>query len=182
MNVALAMQVLSATVASMIRRAIGADDIVLGSATNKGVYNSLVYLCENMNGLIDICNGRHTAHTPENGLDCQHELLHILEWFSRWKQLHDKRVEMEEADEYNFFANETWKCIQSLILAHVSIIQIYCIEKKEKINPRVINTDVVEWFFGDARACAVARRTNCALSAQTPQIEWRARLLEAGTV
>ena len=27
-----------------------------------------------------------------------------------------------------------WKCIQLLILAHVSIIQIYCI-KKEKINP-----------------------------------------------
>ena len=23
-----------------------------------------------------------------------------------------------------------------------------------KINPRVINTDVVEWFFGDARAMA----------------------------
>ena len=59
---------------------------------------------------------------------------------------------MEEADAHNFFANETWKCIQSLILAHVSIIQIYCIEKKEKINPRVINTDIVEWFFGDARS------------------------------
>ena len=45
MNVALAMQVLSATVASMIRRAIDANNIVMGSATNKGVYNSLAYLC-----------------------------------------------------------------------------------------------------------------------------------------
>merc|ERR1711957_91926 len=112
-----------------------------------------------MNALIDICNGKHAEHTPENGLDRQHELLCILDWFSRWKQLHDERVEMEEADENNFFANETWKCIQSLIVAHVSIIQIYCIEKKEKINPRVINTDVVKWFLVTRGACAVARRT-----------------------
>merc|ERR1711957_193110 len=122
-----------------------------------------------MNALIDICNGKHAEHTPENGLDRQHKLLRILDWFSRWKQLHDERVEMEEADEYNFFANETWKCIQSLILVHVSIIQIYCIEKKEKINPRVINTDVVEWFFGDARSmCGGATnklRAKCANAA-----------------
>ena len=78
MNVALAMQVMSATVALMIRRAIAADDVVL-STRNKGVYNSLAYLCENMNSLIDICNGRSGAHTPENGLERQHELLRIHE-------------------------------------------------------------------------------------------------------
>ena len=54
-------------------------------------------------------------------------------------------------------------------MAHVSIIQIYCIEKKEKINPRVINTDVVEWFFGDARSmCGGATnklRAKCANAA-----------------
>ena len=47
---------------------------------------------------------------------------------------------------------ETWNCIQALILAHVGMIQIYCIEKKQSLNPRVVNTDVVEWFFGDARS------------------------------
>ena len=66
--------------------------------------------------------------------------------------MHNKRVVIKEATEYNFFPDETWKCIQSRILAHVAIIQLYCIEKKVKINPRVINTDVVKWFFGDARA------------------------------
>jgi hypothetical protein len=151
MNVALAMQVLSATVAAMIRRAIAATDVALPSR-NKGVYNSLAYLCKNMNSLIDICNGRHGAHTPDNASVRQHELLRVLEWFSRWKKLHDERVAIEEATEYNFFAHETWRCIQSLILAHVAIIQLYCVEKSESINPRVINTDVVEWFFGDARS------------------------------
>jgi hypothetical protein len=37
------------------------------------------------------------------------------------------------------------------ILAHVSAIQIYCVVKKERINPRSLNTDVIEWFFGDGR-------------------------------
>ena len=86
MNVALAMQILSATVTSMIRRAIAANDIVI-STRNKGVYNSLTYLCENMNVLIDICNGRNGVHQkPENGLERQRELLCILEWFSTWKK------------------------------------------------------------------------------------------------
>ena len=78
MNVALAMQVLSATVASMIRPAIAAADVVL-STTNKGVYNSLAFLCENMNSFNNICNGRHGAHTTENGLARQREPLCILE-------------------------------------------------------------------------------------------------------
>ena len=30
-------------------------------------------------------------------------------------------------------------------------MQIFCIEKRETINPRSMNTDVVEWFFGDGR-------------------------------
>jgi hypothetical protein len=152
MNVALAMQILSATVTLMIRRAIAADDVVL-STRNKGVYNSLAYLCENMNILIYICNGKNgVQHTPENGQERQRELLRILEWFSMWKKLHNERVEIGKATEYKLFADETWRCIQSLILAHVCIIQLYCIEKKETIKPRVINTDVVEWFFGDARS------------------------------
>ena len=85
MDVALAMQTLSATVALVIHRAIAAYDAVL-STQNKGVYSSLAYLCENMNILIDICNGRNSVHhTSENGLERQRELLCMLEWFSIWK-------------------------------------------------------------------------------------------------
>ena len=45
---------------------------------------------------------------------------------------------------------ETWFCIKSLLLAHITVIQIYCVMKGESISPRTMNTDTVEWFFGDA--------------------------------
>ncbi len=31
------------------------------------------------------------------------------------------------------------------------VMQIYCLIKGESISPRTMNTDTVEWFFGDAR-------------------------------
>ena len=34
----------------------------------------------------------------------------------------------------------------------MAIIQLYCVEKGASIKPRVIKTDVVEWFLGDARS------------------------------
>ena len=34
----------------------------------------------------------------------------------------------------------------------MEIIQIHCFEKDVEINPRVTNTVVVEWFFGDAHS------------------------------
>ena len=57
----------------------------------------------------------------------------------------------KEATEY-FFSEETWSCVQALVLAHMAIIQLHCAKKKVAINPRAVNTDVVEWFFGDARS------------------------------
>ena len=63
--------------------------------------------------------------------------------------MHDKRVAIEEVTHYNFFTGEMRRCIQSLILAHVVSIQLYCVEKGASFNQRVINTNVVEWFFGD---------------------------------
>ena len=68
------------------------------------------------------------------------------------KKLHNQRIEIGEATEYNSFTDETWRRIQSLILSHVCIIQVYFIEKKATINPHVINTNVVESFFGNARS------------------------------
>ena len=55
------------------------------------------------------------------------------------------------ATEYNFFANETWFCIKSLLLAHITIIQIYCGMKGKSISPRTMNTDTVECCVRDAR-------------------------------
>jgi hypothetical protein len=139
MNVALATQVLSASVAEMIRDAINDDDIVL-SFHNKGIYNHTADFCARWNDVVDICNGRGGPHSPENARQRQTTLLEILAWLSRWKKLHDERV-----------ANETWFCMNSLILCHITAIQIYCIEQGETIYPRTMNTDTVEWHFGDAR-------------------------------
>ncbi len=65
--------------------------------------------------------------------------------------MHDERVRMKLATEFNSFAGETWFCIKSLLLAHITVIQIYCVSKGQCVSPRTMNTDTVEWFFGDAR-------------------------------
>ena len=77
-------------------------------------------------------------------------LLDTFVWFSRWKELHDDRVRLKLATEYNFFANKTWFCIKSLLLAHIAVIQIYCVMDNKSISPQTMNTDTVEWLFGDA--------------------------------
>ncbi len=150
MNVSLAVQLLSASVVAMIRAAIADDEVVL-PFEKKGIYNHIANLCEKWNAVVDICNGRDGPHSPDNALERQTKLLDILDWFSQWKKLHDKLVDEGEATEYNFFADETWFCIRSLLLAHVATMQVYCIEKGEKINPLSMTTDQVEWFFGNAR-------------------------------
>ena len=65
---------------------------------------------------------------------------------------HDERVDIGKATDYICFAGETWKCIRLLILAHSCIIQLYCINNNTTVNLYVINTDVVEWFFGNTRS------------------------------
>lgn len=101
--------------------------------------------------MIDICNGRDGYHTPDNAPKRQSDLLEILNWFIGWKALHDKNVAAGKANEFHFFAHETWFCIQALILGEVAAMQIYCIQKGERIRPRCMNTDPVEWHFGDIR-------------------------------
>ena len=93
---------------------------------------------------------RRGSSAPGNAAQRQTVLLKTLAWFSRWKELHDERVEEKHATAYNFFADETWFCIKSLLLGHVTVIQLYCLMKGESISPRTMNTDTVEWFFGDA--------------------------------
>ncbi len=45
------------------------------------------------------------------------------------------------------------------MLGHVSAIDIFCTKNGERINPRTMNTDTVEWHFGNARQM-VGRSTN----------------------
>jgi hypothetical protein len=53
--------------------------------------------------------------------------------------------------EYIFFADETWFCIISLLLGHVTAIKIFCVRNGKKINPQTMNVDTVEWHCGNAR-------------------------------
>ena len=110
----------------------------------------MVILIEKWNRIIDIMNGRDNEYySPENGRAYQEELLDTLTWFSKWKNDHDERVKNGDRTEYNFFAAETWNCIQMMLLGHVVIIQYWCIGKRMNINPRVLNTDPVEHHFGN---------------------------------
>ena len=79
--------------------------------------------------------------------------LNLLEWFLKWKMNHDAAVEDEDSSKtkYNFFAAETWKCIQILILSHVTVIQLYCLERGFTVNPRTLCTDTVEQHFGNSK-------------------------------
>ena len=150
MNVSLAAQVLSGSVATMVRDAIR-DRAVKLQIKNKKMYNHLADLCDNWNTFFDITNGKDGPHTPTNARERQQKLLAILKWFSIWKSNHDGRLAKEKATEYNFFAEETWFCIRALTLAHVCVIEIFCINKNVCVNPRSMNTDTVEWTFGDER-------------------------------
>ena len=102
------------------------------------------------NEVVDICNGRRGPHSPTNAIQRQTSLLETLAWFSRWKELHDKRVKDKHATKYIFFANETWFCIKLLLLGHVAVMHIYCVIKGKSISPWTMNTDMLERFFGDA--------------------------------
>jgi hypothetical protein len=62
--------------------------------------------------------------------------------------LHDERVRKKLTTESIFFTNKT---IKLLLLAHIMVIQIYCVSKGQSVSPQTMNTDTVEWFFGDAR-------------------------------
>jgi hypothetical protein len=58
-----------------------------------------------------------------------------------------------------FFADETWFCINSLLLGHITASKIFCIEYGEKINLPTMSTDTVKWHFGNARQ-TVGKSTN----------------------
>jgi hypothetical protein len=81
MDVKLATQLPSQSTVEMICYAIADNGVVL-SLRNKGMYNHVADFCEQWNEAIDICNGRHGPHSPDNAVVRQTPLLDTLVWFS----------------------------------------------------------------------------------------------------
>jgi hypothetical protein len=115
------------------------------------MYGHIRDLCTHWNGAVDICNGQSGLHSLESASDRQAQLLETLNWFTNWRTLHEKMLSKKRALEYKFFADETWFCIKSLLLGNVTAIEIFRIRNGKKINPRVMNTDTVEWHFRNTR-------------------------------
>ncbi len=130
----LATQLLSQSTIDMICNAIADNGFVL-SLQVKGMYSHVADLCEHWNKVVDIGNGRHGPHSSDNAVMWQTCLLDTPVWFSRWKELHDERVRLRLATENNFFANEPRFCIKSLLLAHITVIQIHCVMDNKSISP-----------------------------------------------
>ena len=150
MKVYLAAQVLSNSVVEMIKSATRDASIKL--SLSKPKYRRLIEFIEKMDALVDLCNGRDGKNfSPTNARDKQKELLSILAWFSDWEKDHKDMVKKEKADEYNFFAPSTWKCIQRLILGLCVMIEELCIKKQRTIVPRRLNTDDLENHFANCR-------------------------------
>ena len=101
--------------------------------------------------MVNICNRKGGPHSPRNVEQRQTRLLDILDWFSRWRALHDELVETVKATESNLFVVETWFCIRALILTQVAVIEIYCVQRSEEVNPFCMTTDTVENKSGDER-------------------------------
>jgi len=64
-------------------------------------------------------------------------------------------------------------------LGQVATIQHYCVEKGESVNPRSLNTDALEWFFGDCRQM-VGGSTNKLTSRQWDHGDGKATACVAG--
>ena len=64
-----------------------------------------------------------------------------------------------------------------LILSHVVVIQLYCVNKKMKVHPKRITTDPCEKHFGNARQCVGGSRT-AMVTAQWGDADAKAGLAE----
>ena len=123
------------------------------------MYHHLANCCDHWDKLLDVMNGRDWPHTPASAIQRRTQVLDILDWFPKWEVLHKELYGKGEATEFNFFADETFFCIHLLTLAHVSMIEIYCTQRKQEIRPRSMNTDTVEWTFGDEQQMAGGSHT-----------------------
>ncbi len=110
------------------------DKSALLSLYNKFMYSHVADLCEHWCSIVDICNGWDGPHSPSNAAQKQTWLLDMLAWVFRWKELHDEMVKEKRSTEYSHFTEKTWFCIKSLLLAHITVIQIYCVTNGKSIS------------------------------------------------
>ena len=133
MNVSLATQLLSSSIASMMEIAIKDVNISNHLRLKPWQYRHIINLARKVDSLVDICNGRSRNHEytglfiPELGLEMQNILLEILEYSSIWNSSLKKKGKINNC----FLLSQTWKSIQSLILGLVGCIQFYVIENGE---------------------------------------------------
>jgi hypothetical protein len=162
MRVYLSVQVLSQSVVNMLKQGVEDEDVEV--PLGKKRYASLIAMAERVDRLVDIFNGRlknstgRMSFTPENGKAIQLELLEILQWFSKWHSVHNERLGLTNRitgktfdTKFNFFADETWRNLQWLVLGNVFLIQYWVLDRGFSINPRTLNTDCMEHHFGNCR-------------------------------
>ena len=101
--------------------------------------------------VVAMYNGKDSLHSPENAVERKAKFSIYSGLVYKMRILQDKNVTKGDVNGFILFADETWSCIRALLLVHVGAIQTYCVEKNKGINPRCMNTDDVEWVFGEAR-------------------------------
>jgi hypothetical protein len=150
MVVMYAVQLMSSRVVMMIKKSLLDPSIVSDLRLCPDKYRKIIEMAENVDRLVDICNGRSkeqgkyfSYYTPESGEKIQRELLSILDWFTKWRE----SVRQNGDNKYDFIPSQSWKSVQSLILGTVGLIGFYVIRQKTTIVPKVINTDCVEIHF-----------------------------------
>lgn len=164
MIVSLAMQVLSMSVAMLLKTASTDDDIDL--PMHSSMYEPMIQLCEHVNELVDIVNGRssekgeYTANfTRMKAESIQSCFLKILDWFAKWKDCVAASDKDAKEKESNFLADATWVGLQRMILGYVVLIETCCCKKGYTINPRCTTSDPCENHFAGLR-CGGGSNTN----------------------
>ena len=139
MTVYLAVQLLSSSVVTMLRKVINNSSIHPNLHLKQNQYDKIIEMAEKVDKLVDICNGRskekgkYTAYfTPENGHKIQNELLHILDWFTKWND----SIKRLGNNKDNFLPVQSWNSLQSLILGLVGLIEVEVIRDGQTIVPK----------------------------------------------
>lgn len=162
MRVPLALQVISKSVADMLREAMRTN--LLPGAKALG---SLIKICLKLDRLVDILNGAGQEkrapiiNSPHH--DTLYEALDILGWFGDWK--HD--LEARELDlEINFLNSELWQDLSGMILSFVCTCRHHLTQFPESsVCQRRGQQDVVEHHFGHLRDAAGSGRAVTAWAA-----------------
>ena len=141
MTVYLAVQFLSSSVVTMIRKETNDSSTLPNLRLKQNQYDKIIEMAEKVDKLVHICNGRskekvtYTANfTPEDS----HK--NILDWFTKWNDT----VKRLGNDKDNFLPVQSWNSLQSLILGLVGLIEVKVIKDGQKIFPKTTKIDGIE--------------------------------------